>query len=86
MSAPITLLNVAAEGGGPAVAKIPQRFPLLAREDVIPASQKIALVSADYIGQFQPMVLHHSIGTRGSDSSDSSGLVVARTVTSASCR
>lgn len=79
MPAPIALLDVAAESGSPAVAKIPQRFPLLAREDVIPASQKIAFMRADHIGQSQPRFCH-------SKGSDSSGLVVARTVTSASCR
>jgi hypothetical protein len=86
MPASLTLLEVAAEGGSPAVAKIPQRFSLLAREHVIPAGQKVALVSADHIGQFQPRMCHHSIAMRGSDSSDSRGLVVARRVTSASCR
>ncbi len=49
MSALIALLNAPAQGGGPAFANIFRRFPLLARQDRVPASQKIALMGAEDI-------------------------------------
>jgi hypothetical protein len=82
MSAPIALLDAATQGGGPAVANVLKRFPLLARQDRVPASQEIALMSAEDIGQFGPMWFHR----RKSSSRESSGLAVARTATSATCR
>ena len=82
MSAPIALLDAAAQGGGPAVANVFERFPLLTRQDRIPASQKITLMGAEDIGQFWPMRFHR----RKSSSSESSGLGVERTATSATCR
>ena len=86
MSAPVALLEMTAQDGCPAVADIPERFPLLAREHGVPASQEIVLMSAEDIGQFQPMRFHSFGGIRRSESSDSSGLVVPRTFTSATCR
>jgi len=86
MSAPVALIEMTAQDRGPAVANVSERFPLLARQHGVPASQEIALMSAEDIGQFQPMLWHHFGGRRRSDSSDSSGLVVARTFTSATCR
>ena len=86
MSAPIALLEMTAQDRGPAVTNVSQRFPLLARQHGVPASQEIVLMGAEDIGQFQPMLFHHLGGMRWSDSSDSSGLVVARTATSATCR
>ena len=85
MSAPVTLLEMAAQGRRPAVANILQRSPLLARQHVVPASQEILLMSAEDIGQFQPMLFHLGDGTK-LRSSESSGLAVERTATSATCR
>jgi hypothetical protein len=81
MSALVTFVEVAAQDRGPAVANISQRPPLLAGQHRIPASQKILLMCAEDIGQFQPMVFHLADGIR-SRSSESSGLAVARTATS----
>jgi hypothetical protein len=83
MSAPVALIEMTTQDRGPAVANVSKRFPLLAREHGVPASQEIVLMSAEDIGQFQPMRLHSFGGIRRSDSSDSSGLVVPRTFTSA---
>jgi hypothetical protein len=80
MVAPIALVAMTTEGRGPAVAKSPQRLALLAREHVTPASQEVVLMGANHIGHFQPMLFHAFGG------SNSSGLVVARTVTSATCK
>ena len=85
MSAPVALVEVAAQDRGPAVTNVPQRPPLRAGQHVIPASQKILLMGAEDIGQFQPMISHLTGGTR-SRSSESSGLAVVRTATSATCR
>lgn len=82
MSTPVVLLDAATQGSGPAVANIFKRFPLLARQDRVPASEEIALMGAEDIGQFGPMWFHR----RKSSSSESSGLGVARTATSATCR
>ena len=86
MSAPVALIEMTTQDRGPAVANISKRFPLLARQHGVPASQEIVLMSAEDIGQFQPMRFHPFGGIRRSDSSDSSGLVVPRTFTSATCR
>ena len=85
MSAPVTLLEVATQGRRPAVANVLQRSPLLARQYVVPASQEILLMSAEDIGQFQPMLFHRGIEVR-SRSSESRGLAVERTATSATCK
>ena len=84
MSAPVTLLEVAAQRRRPAVLNVLQRSPLRARQHVAPACQEILLMSAKDIGQFQPMGFHLRGGTR-SRSSESSGLAVVRTATSATC-
>ena len=86
MSAPVALIEVTTQDRGPAVTNVSKRFPLLARQDGVPASQEMVLMGAEDIGQFQPMRFHPLGGMRHSDSSDSSGLVVARTFTSATCR
>jgi hypothetical protein len=86
MPAPVALIEMTTQDRGPAVPNVSARFPLLARQHGVPASQEIALVGAEDIGQFQPMLFHHFGGMRWSDSSDSSGLIVARTFTSATCR
>ncbi len=86
MSAPVALIEMTTQDRGPAVTNVSERFPLLARQHGVPASQEIALMGAEDIGQFQPMLFHPFGGMRRSDSSDSSGLVVARTFTSATCR
>ena len=85
MSAPVTLLEVAAQNRGPAVANVSQRPPLLAGQHRVPASQEILLMSAEDIGQFQPMFFHLGEGTR-LRSNESSGLAVERTATSATCK
>jgi len=82
MSAPIALLEVTAQSSGPAIANVPQRFALMARQHPIPTIQEILLMRAEDIGQFQPMILHRT----SSRSRESSGLVVVRTATSATCR
>ena len=86
MSAPVALIEMTTQDRGPAVANVSERFPLLARQHGVPARQEIVLMSAEDIGQFQPMRFHSFGGRRRSDSSDSSGLVVPRTFTSATCR
>jgi len=83
MSAPVALIEMTTQDRGPAVTNVSKRFPLLARKHGVPASQEILLMSAEDIGQFQPMRLHSFGGIRRSGSSDSSGLVVPRTFTSA---
>jgi hypothetical protein len=85
MSAPVALPEMATQGRSPAVANVFQRSPLRARQHVVPASQEILLMSAEDIGQFQPMIFHLAGGVR-SRSSESSGLAVVRTATSATCR
>ncbi len=64
MSAPVALIEMTAQDRGPAVANVSQRFPLLARQHGVPASQEIVLMSAEDIGQFQPMRFHHFGGRR----------------------
>ena len=86
MSALVALIKVTTQDRGPAVTNVAQRFPVLAREYGIPASQEIVLMGAEDIGQFQPMRFHPFGGRRRSDSSDSRGLVVPRTFTSATWR
>jgi len=85
MPAPIALLEVTAQDRGPAVANVPQRPPLLAGQHRVPASPKVLLMSAEDIGQFQPMFFHREDRAR-SRSSESRGLGVERTATSATCR
>jgi hypothetical protein len=58
MSAPVTLLEVAAEGRSPAVLNVSQRFPLMARYRPAPTFQEIALMGAEDIGQFGPRIVH----------------------------
>jgi len=87
MSAPVALVQMTTQDCCPAVTNVSQRLPLPARQHGVPASQKSVLMSAKDIGQFQPMRFHPLLGgMRQSDSSDSRGLVVARTFTSATCR
>jgi hypothetical protein len=61
MSAPIALMEMAAQSGGPAVLNVFKRFPLLPRQHPVPAGQEIALMSAEDIGQFGPMCFHGSV-------------------------
>jgi len=84
MSAPIALLNASAKGTRPAVANIAQGFALLARQRWIPTSQELAVMSADNVGHLGPTRVHRS--RRRWRSSESSGLGVERTATSATCR
>jgi hypothetical protein len=86
MPAPVTLLEVAAEGRSPAVLNVSQRFPLMARQGPAPTLQEIALMGAEDIGQFGPMMVHRWMAVRSSDSNESRGLTVERTLTSATCR
>jgi hypothetical protein len=65
MSAPVALLEVTAQDRGAAVANVSQRSPLLAGQHRVPASQEILLMSAEDIGQFQPMLFHR--GAHGAD-------------------
>ena len=86
MSTSVTLIEMTTQNRGPAITNFSERFPLPGRQHGVPASQEIVLMGAEDIGQFQPMLFHHLGGMRLSDSSDSSGLVVPRTFTSATCR
>jgi hypothetical protein len=87
MSAPVALPEMATQGCSLAVANVFQRSPLLARQHMVPARQEIPLMSAEDIGHFQPMIFHLAGGVRSrSRSSESSGLAVVRTATSATCR
>ena len=85
MSALVTLLEVAAQRRRPAVLNVLQRSPLLAGQHVVPARQEILLMSAEDIGQFQPMRFHRGGGSK-SRSSESRGLTVERTAMSATCK
>lgn len=58
MGAVIALLYELAEGGGAARADVPEGFPLLGRQHVSPAFQKLLPVLAEDIGDFQPMLTH----------------------------
>ena len=58
MPAPVALVEMTAQDRGPAVTNVSERFPLLARQHGVPASQEIALMGAEDIGQFQPMRFH----------------------------
>ena len=82
MSAAIALLDAPAEGGRAAVANVAQSFALLAREHVIPACQQIAVMRADDVGHLEPTRVHDA----NLRSSESSGLGVERTATSATWR
>jgi hypothetical protein len=84
MSAPIALLNASAKGSRPAVANIAQGFALLARQHWIPTSQELVMVSADNVGHLGPTRVHRRRSRWRS--SESSGLGVERTATSATCR
>src|ERR1019366_8916457 len=59
MPAPIALVQMTTQHRGPAVTNVVERFPLLARQYRVPASQEIALMGAEDIGQFQPTLFHH---------------------------
>ena len=82
MSAAIALLDAPAEGRRAAVANVAQGFALLAREHVTPARQQIAVMRADDVGHLGPTRVHGSI-EGNLRSSESSGLGVERTATSA---
>jgi hypothetical protein len=83
---------MAAQDRCPAIANVPEGFPLLMGERVSPASQKIVFMSAENIGQFGPMIAHVSgrnvlaALTMSSGSNSSSGLIVERMEVSATCR
>jgi len=85
MSAAIALLDAPAEGSRAAVANVAQGFALLARRYVIPACQQIAVMRADDVGHLGPTRVPDSIEGK-LRSSESSGLIVERTATSATCR
>ena len=44
MSAPVALIEMTAQDGSPAVTNVSERFPLLARQHGVPASQEIVLM------------------------------------------
>ena len=50
MPAPVALIEMTTQDRGPAVPNVSERFPLLARQHGVPASQEIALVGAEDIG------------------------------------
>lgn len=51
MTTPIAAVEMTAQDRGPAVTNIPERFPLLARQNSPPTNQEIALMGAEHIGQ-----------------------------------
>ena len=85
MSAAVALLNAPAESSRAAVANVAQGFALFPREHMIPARQQIAVMRADDVGHLGPTWVHDSIAGNVR-SSESSGLAVERTATSATCR
>src|SRR6266567_5214465 len=75
----IILLDVPAERGSTAVADVPQGLLLRRREARSPHRQKVGLMFAEDIGQFQPMLVHRlgrMVWTNSMASSSSRGLVV----------
>ena len=80
---------MAAEGGRAAVANSLEGFSSMRTEYMSPFREEIAFVGAEHIGHFEPMLGHRSGGmlpaarTRSSAPSISSGLLVERTVASA---
>src|SRR5271168_5174260 len=54
MPAPVALIQMTTQDRGPAVPNVSERFPLLARQDGVPASQESVLIGAEDIGHFQP--------------------------------
>ena len=95
MPAGIALLyifHMAAEGGRAAVANCSEGFSLMSTEHVSPSREEIAFVHAENIGHFEPMFPHRpglmvlAARTRSSEPSSSSGLLMERTVVSATWR
>ena len=56
----IVILHMATQGGCAAITNVVEGFPLWAGEYPLPQSQKVISVSAEDIGQFQPMLTHSS--------------------------
>ena len=95
MSAGIALLHAVrmiAEGCRAAVADRVERSSLMGTEYMSPFCEELSFVRAEDIGHFKPMLPHFLDGTvlaariRSSVPSVSSGLLVVRTVTSATWR
>src|ERR1035438_7381149 len=85
----VILLDVPTERGSAAVADVPQGLFLRRREDGSRYRQKVGLMFAEDIGQFQPMLVHRlgrMVWTSSTGSSSSRGLVGVRTAKSATDR
>ncbi len=78
-------LHVAAEGGRAAIANRPESFLLMRAEYTPPLGEEVLFVCAEDIGHFEPMFSHRRgvFRIRLSVPSSSSGLLVERTVLSA---
>jgi len=78
------ILHKAAQSGGAAVADRFESFSLMSGEHVAPLSEELFFVRAENIGYFQPMFSHRfggmalAAGTRSSEPSVSSGLLMER--------
>jgi hypothetical protein len=83
---------MAAESGRAAVANRLEGFSLMGTDDMSPFREEVAFVFAEDIGHFEPMLFHRFGGrvlaarTRSSEPRVSSGLLMDRTVLSATCR
>ena len=86
------ILPMAAEGGRAAVANRFEGLSLPGAENMSPLCEEFSFVGAEHIGHLGPMRLHRRGGTvlaartRSRPPSISSGLLVERTVLSATCR
>ena len=82
------ILHMAAESGRTAVADCFECFSLMRAKYVPPLREELFFVRAEDIGYFEPMFSHRSDGmslapgTRSSEPSVSSGLLVERTALS----
>ena len=87
------ILHMAAESGRTAVADGLASFSLMSAEHVAPLCEELFFVGAEDVGHFEPTLSHRSggmallaAGTRSSEPSVSSGLLVDRTALSERCR
>jgi hypothetical protein len=86
------ILHMAAESGRTAVADGLASFSLMSAEHVAPLCEELFFVGAEDVGHFEPTLSHRSggmalaTGTRSSEPSVSSGLLVEQTALSERCR
>src|SRR5271169_4326218 len=87
------ILHMAAESGRTAVADGLESFSLMSAEPLAPLCEKLFFVGAEDVGHFEPTLSHRSggrallaAGTRSSEPSVSSGLLMERMALSERCR